>query len=93
MIRTYDFLLYAQRNSEFMSQIQAAISSASSSILYTKIHKLEFSAQTECVIITSNTEQESIQNKIIPMEIKYQALLKMLAKDWDAIDPADIRFL
>lgn len=93
MMRTYDFLLQAQRDSEFMSQIQAAISSASSSTLYTKTHKLEFSAQTQCVIITSNTEQELIKNKIIPVEMKYQALLKMLARDWDAINPTDIRFL
>lgn len=91
LIMTYDFILKAQHDKEFMQEIHNAISSGLDSEICTDIHRLRFYGEKKVVIVEPYSENSDFNWKIIPKEITYQAILKMLDGDRDSIGSDDIR--
>ena len=85
MIRTYDFALMARKNSKLMKEIKCALISSENDIIYTDIHKLSFYSHKKILRVEPIADNNSLYHKIIPKDIKYSAVLKMLANDWDLI--------
>ena len=89
MIETYDFILTAKYDKDFMKHLKNALSSNEDSEISTNKHRLILDAKSQMmsVVPKSNT---GAYNKIIPKKIKYQAVLKMLNGEWDNIESDDI---
>lgn len=89
MIKTYDFILAAKHDKDFMKHLKKALSSNEDSEIHTDIYRLIFDVKSQMVSVVpkSNT---GICNKIVPKKIKYLALMKMLNGEWDNIEPGDI---
>ena len=91
MIMTYDFILKAQHDKDFMNEIRNAISSGLDNEIFTDIHRLRFYGEKKVVIVGPYSEHSDFNWKIIPKEITYSAILKMLEGNWDSIGSDDIR--
>ena len=90
MITTYDFALFAQRDTELMQAINDAMASPNNEVVYTEIHKLSFFPSKQTVIVDALSKNSPFHNKIIPKEIKYSAINKMLHKNWESIGKDEI---
>lgn len=90
MIITFDFILMAQKDNILMEKIKHAVESKENAVVYTDIHKLSFCASKQSVIVENKSDSISLGYKIIPKEIKYDALLKMLDNNWECICESDI---
>lgn len=88
---TYDFILKAQHDKNFMKKIRNAISSELDKEICTDIHRLRFFGEKKVVIVEPYSENSDFNWKIIPKEITYSAILKMIEGDWDGIGSEDIR--
>ena len=91
MVMTYSFIIKAQRSKGFMQQIKDSIASKTDTELCTDIHRLRFSRENKMVTVLPLSDNSDFHEKIIPTEIAYCSLLKMLDGSWDDINPDDIR--
>lgn len=91
MIMTYDFILIAWRNENFMKQIREAISNSSDCEICTDIHRLSFNEKKQTIMVKPYSKTSDFHWKIISKEITYQVLVKMLNRDWNNIKDGDIK--
>lgn len=82
---TYDFIIMARRDKAFFTQLQDAMASASDCEVLTDIHKLRFQPGKQVVTVGPHSETRTFCHKVIPTEIAYQTLQKMIDGDWDSI--------
>lgn len=85
MIMTYDFALLARRDAKLMKAIKDALASQNNEVVCTDIHKLSFFPSKKTVIVNALSESSPFHCKVIPKEISYTAVIKMLNNDWDDI--------
>lgn len=85
MIMTYDFVPMAQRDNILLEKIKHALLSQADEIIYTDIHKLCFSPSKQSLLVEARSENSPFHNKVVPKEIKYSAVIKMLNNNWDEI--------
>lgn len=90
MIMTYDFVFMAQRDNKLMEKIEKAIISQSDKIIYTDIHKLVFLSSKQSLIVYPCSEDSLFCKKIVPKEIKYSAVRKMIDGKWEEISKDEI---
>lgn len=93
MNKTYDFVVYAQRDEDLMRQIRESMESGATAELCTTIHRLKFSGERQSVTVEPVSDS-AVGYNIEPTEIRYRTLTKMLEgryKDLDAEDILDIR--
>ena len=86
MVMTFDFIFMAQRDEDYMKQIKAAISSDVDVEICSDIVRLYFDQEKKVVKVSPYSETSPFHYKIVPAQITYYALSKMLANDWDGID-------
>ncbi|MCH5342153.1 MAG: hypothetical protein J1E01_11875 [Acetatifactor sp.] len=84
MEMTYDFILMAMRDEKLMKEIQDALSGNSECEIFTGIHKLSFSSTKQTVLVEACSDTSLFSHKIIPKEIPYSAVQKMLGGDWNS---------
>lgn len=90
MIMTYDFILYAKRDKDFMKQLRNAVLNDFDNEIYTDTHILSFQPKIKTVIIKAKPDINSFRNKIVPKKVTYSAFIKMLDGDWENINTDDI---
>ncbi len=86
MIMTFDFALIAQRDAKLMKEINDAMLSQKNEFVYTDIHKLSFISSKQTVIVEPLSANSPFHCKVVPKEIKYTAVRKMLDNNWDICD-------
>ncbi len=86
MVMTFDFIFDAQHDESLMNQIKEAVSKDVDAEICSDIVRLHFDSVKQVVIVRPYSETSAFHCKIVPAEITYHALLKMLANDWDGID-------
>ncbi|MBQ8568292.1 MAG: hypothetical protein IJ446_03650 [Oscillospiraceae bacterium] len=91
MMMTFDFALMAQRDAELMKAITDAMSSPKNEVVCTDIHKLSFFPSKKTVVVTALSETSPFHYKVVPKEISYSAVIKMLNKNWNDICEDEIR--
>ena len=91
MLMTFDFIILAMRDENLMKEIQNALSSNSDYQICTNIHRLHFNSKKQTVFVEALSETSAFHHKIVPKEIPYSALQKMLAGDWDSVEPDVLR--
>ena len=85
MIKTYDFALIAQRDAKLMKAINDAMDSQNNEVVYTDIHRLSFFPSKKTVIVSALSENSPFHHKVVPKEISYTAVIKMLNNNWEDI--------
>ncbi|MBR6530191.1 MAG: hypothetical protein IKT43_02110 [Clostridia bacterium] len=90
MIKTFDFVFDAQRNPKLMQEIKDALQNQTDVVVCTDVHKLSFLPSKQAVIVTPLSENSPYNFKVIPKEIKYTAIIKMLNGNWDNISHDEI---
>ncbi len=91
MLMTFDFIALAQHNVQFMARLKDAVSNHSDDEIIMKPYKLTFHAHKQIVTLRPYPETSEFYHKIVPKEITYQALMKMLNNDWENIGEDDIK--
>ena len=91
MLMTFDFIALAQHNVQFMARLKDAVSNHSDDEIIMKPYKLTFHAHKQIVTVCPYSETSEFYHKIVPKEITYQALMKMLNNDWENIGEDDIK--
>ncbi|MDE5699391.1 MAG: hypothetical protein K2I96_18615 [Lachnospiraceae bacterium] len=86
MVKTFDFIFAAHRDESFMKQLKEAVSSDVDVEICTDIMRLHFDSKNKVVIVRPFSETSAFHCKVVPAEITYHALLKMLANEWEGID-------
>lgn len=82
---TFDFVFAAQRDESLMKQVKEAVSSDVDVEICSDIVRLYFDSEKKTVSVRPYSETSAFPYKIIPAQITYHALLKMLANDWEEI--------
>ncbi len=90
MIMTFDFALIAQRDAKLMNAINDAIVSQRNEVVCTEIHKLSFFPSKQTVIVEALSQNSPFRYKVVPKEIKYSAVTKMLNGNWEDICEGEI---
>lgn len=90
MIMTFDFALIAQRDAKLMQAIHDAMASQKNEVVCTNIHKLSFFPSKQTVIVDAVSKNSPFHYKIVPKEIKYPAVIKMLNNNWKDIRKDEI---
>ena len=90
MIMTFDFALIAQRDAKLMKAIKDAIASQRKEVVCTDIHKLSFFPSKQTVIVEALTQNSPFYYKVVPKEIKYSAVIKMVNGNWEDICEGEI---
>ncbi len=85
MIMTFDFVFMAQRDNILLEKIKHALLSQTNEVIYTDIHKLCFYASKQSLLVDARSENSQFRYKIVPKEIKYSAVVKMLNNNWEDI--------
>ncbi len=83
MLMTFDFIALAQHNTQFMVRLKDAVSNHSDDAVTMKPYKLSFDAHKQIITVCPYSETSEFSAKIVPKEITYQALVKMLNNDWE----------
>lgn len=92
MLMTFDFIIMAMRDENLMKEIQSALSCNSDYQICTDIHRLHFNGKKQTVFVEALSETSAFRHKIVPKEIPYSALQKMLTGDGDSVEPDVLRF-
>lgn len=90
MIMTFDFALIAQRDAKLMKAINDAIASQRNEVVCTDIHKLSFFPSKQTVIVETLSNNSTFHYKVVPKEIKYSAVIKMVNGNWEDICEGEI---
>ena len=90
MIMTFEFALIAQKDATLMRKINIAMASQNNEVVCTDIHKLSFIPSKQAVIVNALSNNSPFYYKIVPKEIKYSAVVKMLNNDWENISNDEI---
>ncbi len=90
MIMTYDFALMAQRDTKLLKAINDALVSQNNEVVCTDIHKLCFFPSKKTVIVNALSENSPFHYQVVPKEISYTAIIKMLNNNWDDICKGEI---
>ena len=90
MIKTFDFALIAQRDTKLMKAINDAIASQRNEVVCTDIHKLSFFPSKQTVIVEALSNNSPFHYKVVPKEIKYSAVIKMVNGNWEDICEGEI---
>ena len=90
MLMTFDFVLTAKYNTNFMKQLKEALSCNLDREICADIHRLNFYTESQTIIITPKSKTSTFHDKIVPKKITYQALEKMINEEWDNIDQNEI---
>ena len=85
MIMTFEFALMAQRDAKLMQAIYDAMASQTDKVVCTDVHKLSFFPSKQTVIVNAFSINSPFQHKIVPKEINYSAVIKMLNNNWEDI--------
>ncbi len=91
MLMTFDFIFMAQKDNSLSKKIETALLSPVDEVIYTDIHKLSFCALKQSLFVDARSEDSPFRYKIMPKEIKYSAVRKMLNNNWDDICEDEIR--
>lgn len=86
MMMTFDFITYANHNQELKQQIVECISSDRNDELCTHIHRIKFDGTKRIVMVEALSGTSPFSEKIIPLGIKYDVLLRVLDGDWDEFE-------
>lgn len=90
MLRTFEFIFYAQRDVQFMKKIRSCIEQGTDEEICTDIHRINFSGARKSAIVRPLSADSPFHHKIAPKEISYKALLCMLEGNWDGVSDGDI---
>ncbi len=90
MIMTFDFVLDAQKNRELMSQLLNYMEQNTDRVINTNTCKIIFRADSQKADILPLSETSPFHCKIVPKQITYSALHKMLNGDFDHFEDGDI---
>ena len=92
MIMTYDWMVYAQHHPAFKKEIEAAIESGKRcELTFRQIHRIQFDPEERSVTVTPYSDNSEWRCKIIPIRIKYKAVLKAINGDWEHFSEDDIQ--
>lgn len=87
MIRTFNFVPWAQRDKQLREDLDSALNSKNECEVHHHNHRLHFYPEKKTVTITPI----SADPKLNPKEITYRALGLMLDNKWELIDPDEIK--
>lgn len=73
-----------------MQAIYDAMASQTEIVVCTDVHKLTFFPSKQTVIVNSFSKNSPFQYKIVPKEIKYSAVIKILNNNWEDIREDEI---
>lgn len=83
MLKTYDFVVIAQKNLKVKKQIEDFIYNAIDGEISLENFKLIFNSQTQRMIVKAASTSRVGHEKIVPKSISYHAVLKMINHCWD----------
>ena len=93
LLMTFDFVFEAYRSECLMSELKSAVENDSDTEVCTEIERLRFDSKQKTVTIEPYSATSPFQCKIVPTEITYDVLCKMLAGTWEGICFEDFKYL
>lgn len=69
MLMTFDFVLTAKYDTNFMKQLEEALSCDLDREIFTDTHRLNFYAKSQTITITTKSNTSAFHNKIIPKKL------------------------
>ncbi len=92
MIKTYDWIAYAQSHQDLKEKIEEAITSGKDcELTILNTYKIIFEADTLSAIVEPLSQSKALQNKIIPKRISYKAIQKLLNGEYEDITEEDFK--
>lgn len=88
---TYDFALLAQKDAKLMKAINDAMMSKKNEVVCTELHKLSFFPSKQIVIVEALSENSPFHYKILPKEIKYSVVAKLINGKWEDLCENEIK--
>jgi len=90
MIKTFDFLQQAWRDPAVMQEIRCGLDRQENGDLYCDYLKLSFDCRTKTVTVSAVQEATVYATKTVPKRITFDAMRKLLDKDFECFLPGDI---
>lgn len=87
---TYDFIMHAWNDEEFMSKLLTGMEQNEDCEVCTECHRITFHSDIHKIDVFPLSETSPFHWKIMPMQITYSALYKMLNKDFEHFEHDDI---
>ncbi len=93
MIKTFDFIIYAQKDEKLKQNILEAMDNIMETEICTDIHKIMFKPKLKKVVIAPLSNNSSYRSKIPPTEVSFKAIICMLSGNWDDVTDDDYKIL
>ena len=89
---TFDWIIWANRDSGFKEQIEDLITNSQTiEITYRQMYRLRFDGSSQSLLVTPFSNTSDFNRKIIPTQISYDAVKRLLKGDWDSLTHEDIK--
>lgn len=91
MIMTYDWLLWANRNSKLKKEIEDALTNDTpNELLIDDMFKITFDPQRQLVTVEASSEESSCSYKIAPKKLSYYLVKEVINGNWEAFNDKNI---
>ena len=92
MIKSYDWMIYAQNHPDFKEQIENIIATGKKLELNVDdTYRLTFNGEEKTVTVRAHSDMSPFHEKIVPMKIAYRSVTKMINGDWDNLCKEDFK--
>ncbi len=85
MIKTFDFIIYAEKDNELRVKLLNAMDAELETEVCTDIHKILFKPSVKMAIISPLSDKSPFRNKIPITEVSFKTIKSMLSGNWSDV--------